>query len=365
MANIPETIVTVAEGATLFGLYALMQSTVIIGLGLLGRLFLRDKSAVMRSILLRTTLAAAIACPTISFIVDLTDLYRPPAEVPGLSFAGLTHRSLADTPNQDSEASMAAGPTLPLAGADRQTQALSLEGKENLLVSHVGSFVGMPLLGVSVCLIARFLVACGYVRRLRQTASSPDDDLGSRCRQLAETLNVSPPAVAVSRKVKTPCLAGFIHPVILLPENSAMLQSGRQQILLHELVHLRRGNHLWLVLCRLVMAILFFQPLLGILVRRLEQASDEACDNIVIDRLLNRHSYASFLAQLAKQQFKRTPELTYGLGVVTLRPGLGQRVKRIQNSRQVQNHNPSGRMTVALTLPTFFLVILLNLVGID
>jgi beta-lactamase regulating signal transducer with metallopeptidase domain len=365
MANIPDIVITVAEGATLFGLYALFQSTVIIGLGLLGCFIIREKSAVMRSILLRTTLVAAIACPTISFIVDLTDLYRPPAEVPGLSLAGLTHHSHTDNSIQDTEISAIVEPIQPSGEADGQTAASLFAGNENRFASYVGALIGTALLGVSACLIARFLLACGYLRRLRQAASCSDDGLGYRCRQLADTLNVSPPMVGLSMNVKTPCLVGFIHPVILLPENSAMLQSGRQQILLHELAHLRRGDHLWLMLCRLVMAILFFQPLLGILVRRLEQAADEACDDMVIDRLPNRHSYANLLVHLAKQQLGRTPELTYGLGVVTLRSGLGQRVKRILDSRQIQNQDPSGRMTVALTLPTFILVIFLNLVGIE
>ena len=104
---------------------------------------------------------------------------------------------------------------------------------------------------------------------------------------------MAPPVVLVTRSVKGPLLTGFFHPAILLPHSG--LPGGAEssrEVLAHELGHLARGDCLWSLGCRIGIAVLFFQPLLWLLARRVEQKAEEVCDDYVVTLTSDRRSYA-------------------------------------------------------------------------
>ena len=105
-----------------------------------------------------------------------------------------------------------------------------------------------------------------------------------------------------SPEVVTPMTGGFLRPVVLLPETSrAWSTNCRRMVLLHELVHIRRGDWLLHILAQLACALHWWNPLAWAARRRLDRAREAACDEEVIARGARPSDYASHLLQIADE----------------------------------------------------------------
>jgi beta-lactamase regulating signal transducer with metallopeptidase domain len=142
-----------------------------------------------------------------------------------------------------------------------------------------------------------------------------DSTILTRLEQLANRLSLrSRPVVAYSEQVVIPKIVGLLRPAILLP-SSAMtgLSPGQlEMVLAHELAHLRRHD-LWVnLLQRVAEAVLFFNPCLWTLSRRINLLREYACDEAVC-RLADdasqdvRSEYAAALLQIAELSRTSTP----------------------------------------------------------
>src|SRR5688500_12528230 len=139
------------------------------------------------------------------------------------------------------------------------------------------------------------------------------------------------PEVLVSSRVNGPCLVGLRRPAILIPDCDPAA-AGRD-VFVHELAHLKRGDCAWLLLGRLTAAVLWFQPLAWVLLRRLDHAADEVCDDYVVTRVGDRAAYAGRLVDLAERHQWRWPaDAGAAVGVVTFRSAVAQRVRRIMDT---------------------------------
>ena len=81
-----------------------------------------------------------------------------------------------------------------------------------------------------------------------------------------------------------PMLAGLLHPVLLLPEQP-LAPKELEYALLHELTHYRRRD-IWLkALALWVRAVHWFNPLVWLMARAIEQDTELSCDEAVLRRL--------------------------------------------------------------------------------
>lgn len=100
--------------------------------------------------------------------------------------------------------------------------------------------------------------------------------------------------------------------VILTPESLATLDDEQlRSVLLHELAHCQRRDHLWQLLGTLILCLLPWQPLLWVARRRMQAAAEESCDALVIHAGSPREAYADTLLRLVTT---RRPELTPAVG---------------------------------------------------
>lgn len=121
------------------------------------------------------------------------------------------------------------------------------------------------------------------------------------------------PALARSERIAVPRIVGFLKPTILLPTAlmTGMSAEDVKMILAHELAHLRRHD-VWINLAqRLAEAVLFFNPMLWILSRRIttlrEYCCDElACGVLVQSRQTSRVRYAAALLRVAELSLRET-----------------------------------------------------------
>lgn len=81
-----------------------------------------------------------------------------------------------------------------------------------------------------------------------------------------------------------PMLAGLFHPILLLPEQP-LAPKELEYALLHELTHYRRRD-IWLkALALWVRAVHWFNPLVWLMARAIEQDTELSCDEAVLRRL--------------------------------------------------------------------------------
>ena len=106
--------------------------------------------------------------------------------------------------------------------------------------------------------------------------------------------------IAISGQVVSPCIAGVLRPVILLPECVTGLSVEEiTAILSHELAHIRRYDWLVNIFQMLIEAILFFNPFVWWISRQIRLEREAACDQYAISAFDNRHSYAELLVRFA------------------------------------------------------------------
>ena len=113
-----------------------------------------------------------------------------------------------------------------------------------------------------------------------------------------------PPVLEIDAPI-SPMLAGLVHPVLLLPRHMRDLPPAQQQLIVaHELMHLRRRDHLWQHASTLAQMLLWFLPAVHSFHGRLQWALELGCDRAVLASRPQdeRRSYAAaLLAQLAMQ----------------------------------------------------------------
>jgi TonB family protein len=103
-----------------------------------------------------------------------------------------------------------------------------------------------------------------------------------------------------SDSVPGPVTYGWRAPSILLPERVLKLPSKlRDAIACHELIHVRRGDWLFVLAEALVRSLLWFHPAVWFVLSRIQLAREQAVDLEVVGILQNRESYLDALMAVA------------------------------------------------------------------
>ena len=167
--------------------------------------------------------------------------------------------------------------------------------------------VALRVLGIAYVLVLSYMLLT-HIRRLRQLewilgfTSQPPDEVAAAFQPLAENLHVGRSRLKVLSGATSPATFGWIRPTIVLPDVCLEQDpSELEDILRHELHHVRRWDFVWngfAVICR---ALLFFHPAAWYAVRRMEIDRELACDLAVVsDSPKGRAKYAECLIHFAR-----------------------------------------------------------------
>ena len=189
---------------------------------------------------------------------------------------------------------------LAILSGDSWTRVVEETGVSRSLRT-VSPWVGLVwLLGVAWW-AARFIRASRWLVAVRDSNhGAPEAVMVQRSSQLAERIGLRRAVVIVeSDLVDSPVVAGPLCPTIVLPRdfNAYLSQEQFDAALLHELMHVRRGDQVRIVLYAIVRALYFFHPLLKSIINRLEFECEIACDGSAADALGSRRTYASALVR--------------------------------------------------------------------
>ena len=111
----------------------------------------------------------------------------------------------------------------------------------------------------------------------------------------------------------SPCLVGLLHPCIAITAEVIQSKVLLDMVLLHELTHFRRRDHLWTALRSILLCLWWWNPLVWLAAHYSREDCEAACDEAVICgmSLENRRQYGmSLIALLRKTPSARSLLLT-------------------------------------------------------
>ncbi|HOX59575.1 MAG TPA: M56 family metallopeptidase [Candidatus Paceibacterota bacterium] len=315
MNSLIESVNGWAESAARLGWPMLWQSSLLIGLVLALDLLLRRKlRAAVRYALWLVVLVKLLLPPSLAFPTGAGWWLRPaktapPPRPPAQTVVTYDARSL---------------PVVPLPATPLHVAPLP----------PALSATGWAFAGAVAVSAALFL---WMLRRWSQVARD-----AARAQAAPAVLDRLLPELPLAGRVKlvdrlqSPAVCGLFRPVILLPRALAerLPPAQLRAVLLHEVIHLRRGD-VWVnCLQTLLQIVYWWHPLLWVANARIRRVREEAVDDAVMLALSEEaESYAPTLLEVAKLALPR-PLATLGLvGILESHSSLRRRIERLLEFR--------------------------------
>lgn len=215
-------------------------------------------------------------------------------------------------------------------------------------------------IAVSLCLAAvEVLRQVRLARRVRMGAPA-DSSITRRVDELASELGVAPVEVVALAGSASPVVWCLGRPRLLWPADlRADSQTCIDGIIVHELAHIKRRDHVvgWLELAGGLLW--WWNPLFWSVRRALREQAELACDAWVISALPNgRRAYAESLLALSSPGASAPPSMAAVMGVrASSRRVLERRLVMIMNGRASRRLPSAGLVSLALlaaaTLPAW------------
>jgi|GEM_PF-5130230 len=195
-------------------------------------------------------------------------------------------------------------------------------------------------------LLLRLLYSGVLVFRIKRKAASPTPAIKQILSHWLGALKGSRSVEAgVSNSIKSAVAVGYMHPMILLPEPmvAALDRSEVEQVVLHELAHIRRLDDWTILLQQFARAMLFFHPAIWMLSRLMNQDREIACDDWVVSLSRQPKKYASCLAKIASIRIAGHSPIAVA-PATSSKKQLFVRVRSILNRKLSDSYKISGKV---------------------
>jgi beta-lactamase regulating signal transducer with metallopeptidase domain len=156
---------------------------------------------------------------------------------------------------------------------------------------------------ISVFRLALLFLAFRTLKRLRKESTPAPPSLNHLLSRVILHAQIKRKIqIRLSSRLHAPALAGFFHPIVLFPENllSHLRYDEIEQILFHEIAHLKRHDDWAILIQRFLSAIFFFNPAVVWISKQMDLEREIACDDSVIEAGGTPRSYALCLTRLAE-----------------------------------------------------------------
>jgi beta-lactamase regulating signal transducer with metallopeptidase domain len=204
----------------------------------------------------------------------------------------------------------------------------------------------LPLWFAGVLVFAvRLIWSARHVARLQREGDAPEASLVQTVLRLARRMSIDRPVrMLISSLADSPCVAGWLRPVVLLPAASLLNLSVEQleAVLAHELAHIRRHDYLVNVLQTLAETLFFYQPAVWWVSSRIRNERELCCDDLVVEFCGNPVGYARALTKLERLRVI-SPELA-------LSSTAGPLLRRIQRLTGAVEEQTPSRLPAVLAL---------------
>jgi beta-lactamase regulating signal transducer with metallopeptidase domain len=295
---------------------------------------IRRANAATRYAVLMTTLCAVLILPLLTSlsghnVLNFGNIERPfTARL--TAFSTKTDESLSgdylfvEKGRNERAVRMASGETVRTASGEtgaigdgvRVKEISGVEAREAAVAAsvHARRVVELPNGRWPVVLFMLWLLVAGYMmsrvmrgvihlRWLRRNCTPVETECQNRlCQLLAAYDPGNSVRVCYSSAISMPIVAGLFKPVIIFPKELAAQLTNEEfdQIVLHELAHVRRRDAWTNLIQKLIEASLFFHPAVIWFSRQLNLEREIACDDWVISVTKENRRYVACLTKLVE-----------------------------------------------------------------
>ncbi|MFY9979629.1 MAG: M56 family metallopeptidase [Candidatus Sulfotelmatobacter sp.] len=172
--------------------------------------------------------------------------------------------------------------------------------------------------------------------------------------QVRETLNRgcgrAPVSLCASERIQVPAAVGLLTPVVVVPRWALEeLSTGElNQVLLHELAHLRRKDGWTNLAQQVIKALFFFHPAVWWIERNISLEREMACDDAVLAETANSRAYAECLKHIAEKTLLRR-SLALAQAMLGRVRQTSMRVAQILDPRHPRGAKHGWRTALSLT----------------
>ncbi|HEX5025465.1 MAG TPA: M56 family metallopeptidase [Agriterribacter sp.] len=229
---------------------------------------------------------------------------------------------------------------------------------ENNLVAFINQYlpyISAAYLIVLLLLSVKLLKAYLHVGHMKAKGLLPIDAYWiNLVEKYAQKIGIGKKVnIFLSNYISVPATLNYFKPVILLPLAAFNHLTPQQveSVILHELAHIKRNDYLINIIASVIETILFFNPFVHLLGKSLQKEREHCCDDFVLQRRFDPHSYASALLSLEQMRVGVHPLAIAATGGNNQLLG---RVKRIMNVKTT-NFN-YGQILLAFAVTTFMMI---------
>jgi beta-lactamase regulating signal transducer with metallopeptidase domain len=217
---------------------------------------------------------------------------------------------------------------------------------------------GIVYLAVLAVLLFTHLKKEWHLKWVFRFTSAPPVEIAEIFQSLAQSMGAGHSRLLVLSGITSPATFGWIQPTILLPD--ICLEQDRSEledILRHELHHVRRRDFVWNGFAIAWRALLFFHPASWYAVRRMQLDRELACDLAVVSQTPARSAmYAECLIRFARLNQSEAPQ-NWGLDFAA-----SQHLKARVHSILAGSRKPPGWLVCLRT--SFGLTLLAGFLGV-
>jgi beta-lactamase regulating signal transducer with metallopeptidase domain len=185
--------------------------------------------------------------------------------------------------------------------------------------------------------VLMFWIACRrwirFRRLLAHATAAPEEWQRLAVRHCSELSIRRPPEIlTVPGNLPPMVIPGWPRARLLLPQGllSQLNRSQRSALLLHELSHIRRGDHLVRLLELAVSVAFWWLPIFGLIGRQLRACEESACDAAVVAHLPQaRREYARLILDVVDFAHPLSPQAVPQATAMSAADGLEQRLHAI------------------------------------
>ncbi|MFC1539042.1 M56 family metallopeptidase [Candidatus Latescibacterota bacterium] len=414
-ATIIELLLSWSNTVVPFGATLLVHSSIIIAIGLFGKHLLRNKGTAVQSVFLRVCLVAVIFTPLSSLLFSFGGIKIP---IPAVSLDKREHVESAVQSNQNQqpatfqekqqndigttsivreqedisltpriekttpEIQPMLGETSPVPDNTEETVSLPPLSKEKITpvvnqetskatpVVRSNIYAGFYIvftvtwIAFSLFFFTRAVVVYLFLCKLIHSSVDAKPKYKKTCAAISHEMGIAVPRVLQNPAVQCTFLAGFLHPVIVLPAGEHQTTMATREVFIHEIAHLARYDHIWNWFAQIVKIILPIQPLLWILARKTEEASEYVCDDYVVNHNNNGQLYAVQLHTMIQSMQSRLTEMASGASILSVKTPLLKRIERIIDKKTPRNLTAKLHEIVSIIVIFCFSIVLTGFIRI-
>lgn len=256
----------------------LISSSVLILVILLLRLLLGNRISYRLRyglwLLVAIRLLIPLDIPVSTFSVNSytqTHMNAPVAQIVKQPVTGPSYEAIYADVRQELQA---LSPNLPPVQLDQQTAA---ETRQRITVPTVGQILQLLWIVGMILSALWFLIA--NLRFFRTAAGSS---------QPFEAGDIPLP-VRISNRLQSPCLLGFLRPVIYITPACARSKEDLRNVLAHELTHRKHGDNWWALVRCICLCVYWFHPLVWAAAVLSRRDCELACDEGALKALGEDH----------------------------------------------------------------------------